>query len=104
MEKAQPVVPRVSTLVSALAPFLRQLAPYSVDIPALADGGASFTNAPITDKNGLVYNHVLIFPVVDYSTLGGVRAQGYDPYPKPGTATRDGSDRSSYVSMLGADR
>lgn len=101
---AQPVVPRVRTLVAALSPFLRDLAPYAVDIPALADGGASFTNAPITDENGLVYNHVLIFPVIDYSILGGLIAQGYNPYPKPGTATKDGSDMSSYVGLLGEDR
>lgn len=102
---AQPVVPKVDMLVKGLDPFLTRLAPYSVDIHALAVGGASFTNDPVTDANGMVYNHVLIFPVITYATAAGLLSGGYDPYPKPGTATQDGSNvRSPVDPLLGADR
>lgn len=91
---ASPVVPRLDQGLASLAPFLTALAPYSVDIPAVANGGASFTNGRFYDSKGLVFAFVHIFPVLSTGTVAGLTPQGYDPYPLPGTAELDGSGRS----------
>lgn len=91
---ARPIVPKVDQALASLNPFLTALAPYSVDLPALANGGASFTNGRFTDSKGLVFGFVHIFPVVSLGTVAGLVPGGYDPYPLPGTAELDGSGHS----------
>jgi phospholipid/cholesterol/gamma-HCH transport system substrate-binding protein len=91
---ASPVVPRLDQALASLNPFLTALAPYSVDVAAVANGGASFTNGRFYDQQGLVYGYVHIFPVVSLGSVAGLVPQGYDPYPLPGTAQLDGSGRS----------
>jgi phospholipid/cholesterol/gamma-HCH transport system substrate-binding protein len=88
---ARPLVPRLNQALAGLNPFLTALAPYSVDLPGLAEGGAGFTNDRFYDSQGMVFGAVRILPVIAPGTVAGLFPQGYNPYPAPGTAVDDGS-------------
>jgi phospholipid/cholesterol/gamma-HCH transport system substrate-binding protein len=88
---ARPLIPRLDKALADLHPFLTALAPYSVDIPGLADGGAGFTNDSVYDSQGTVFGAVRILPVIAPGSVLGLFPQGYNPYPAPGTAVNDGA-------------
>lgn len=90
---ARPLVPRLDRALAGLNPFITALAPYSVDIPGLAAGGAGFTNDRFYDQRGLVFGAVRILPVIAPGSVAGLLPEGFDPYPAPGTAVNDGSGK-----------